>query len=98
MSDAEMVPVTDEDRKAAAPVMISREAEYRVLNRLADENGIVQAFARHRLAAEAAAIERIEVAVTEYAARCDGFGTDDEAAGAILGIIRSLKEGASHVG
>lgn len=106
MSEAEMVPVTDEDREAAADWHQSQGhwiVDWHAMRRgEMDDSGTVQAFARHRLAAEAAAIERergrVEKAIRDH---CDQHGPSGGAWNVSMileATQRTLKEGASHVG
>lgn len=107
MSEAEMVPVTDEDREAAADWHQSQGhwiVDWHAMRRgEMDDSGTVQAFARHRLAAEAAAIERCAEIVgrdrrSEGAIKCGYIPKAQEVCWELATAIRSLKEGASHVG
>ncbi len=101
MSEAEMVPVTDDDRMAAEAFLPPRLWKEQAI---AD---IAQAFARHRLAAEAAAIEKAAQVADERAEMRERLYEGNHAsinaakaveAEEIATAIRSLKEGASHVG
>lgn len=99
MSDAEMVPVTQADRDAAADshtLIEPIDADIRAGKR--DIHPWVQGFARHRLAAEAAAIERcIRVAdECERQQDCDHGAANTGGAAAVAESLRSLKEGASQ--
>lgn len=105
MSEAEMVPVTQAARDAAAAFYgphLARPGEVLVTAHMRagkiDESPLIQAFARAMLAAEAAAIERcaqVADSVRDAALPSHGY---DEACDDIATAIRSLKEGASHVG
>lgn len=99
MSDAEMVPVTQAARDAAADLFgrsIGGEIGMHSMRAgVADNHRFVQAFARAMLAAEAAAIERCAKVADEYA---DRNGMTRDLCLRLATAIRSLKEGASHVG
>lgn len=104
MSDAEMVPVTQAARDAAAGLfgrwVGGRTGPDNMRAGGIDEHMFVQAFARAMLAAEAAAIERcIRVAdECERQQDCDHGAANTGGAAAVAESLRSLKEGASHVG
>jgi hypothetical protein len=93
MSDAEMVPVTDEDVRFAERAM--HKLRGYAVSLPNDGHWLTQMAAQYRLAAEAAAIERAANVAEEHA---DRNGMTRDLCLHIATAIRSLKEGASHVG
>jgi hypothetical protein len=107
-----MVPVTDDDRKAVVycHTLIGEIADDILAGRR-DAHPWVQGFAGHRLAAEAAAIERLSEALAPFTNEIDrlerDYGFDRPLhqgqtlmlpLSDLLNLRTALKEGPSHVG